>query len=68
MSFGERLKELRLARGLTLREVSVAIDMSIMGYAHYERGETEPTLAILRKLCDLFDVSSDYLIGRTDNY
>lgn len=66
--FSRRIKELRLAKGLTLKDISLAIGMSLMAYAHYEHGDREPSVDTIRKLCDIFDVSADYLIGRTDSY
>lgn len=62
----ERLRQLRLEKGLTAREVAFSLGMTLGAYAHYEQGIREPSIAILIKLCDLFDVSADYLIGRTD--
>lgn len=35
-------------------------------YIRSENGQSEPTLTNLVKLADLFDVSVDYLLGRTD--
>ena len=68
MTFPERLKQLRISNDLTLKDVASKIDMSLMAYAHYEHGDREPSLETLKKLCDLFDVSADYLIGRSDCY
>lgn len=68
MTFSERLKQLRISNDLTLKDVASKIGMSLMAYAHYEHGDREPSLETLKKLCDLFDVSADYLIGRSDCY
>lgn len=65
---GERLKQLRLEKGLTLKEVSQAIGIHLMTYAHYEHGDREPSIETLKKLCDFYDVSADYLIGRKEEY
>ena len=67
-TFSERIKELRLAHNLTMKEVADCMGMSLMAYAHYEYGDSQPSLDTLNKLCDVFEVSSDYLIGRTDSY
>lgn len=66
--FAERIKELRTMRNLTLREVALSIGMSLMAYAHYEHGDRQPSIETLIKLCDLYGVSADYLIGRSDGY
>lgn len=64
----ERLRELRLAHELTQKQVAEQLNISTRAYAHYEQGGREPSLDVLRKICDFFDVSADYLIGRTDEY
>lgn len=66
--FGRRLKELRLSKSLKIKDVAFEIGLSLMAYNHYELGDREPSIDVLIKLCDLYDVSSDYLIGRTDIY
>lgn len=66
MTFSERLKELRLAKGLTQLQVSQSTGMSLLGYQRYEYGSREPAYNKLLALADYFDVSLDYLVGRTD--
>ena len=60
-----RLKELRMAKGMTQSEVAKVIGYSSLSYARYEKGEREPDINTLCKLADYFEVSVDYLIGRT---
>lgn len=67
MSFPERLKSLQAERGVTKKKVYQTIGMSPAGYYLYEQGEREPTLSKLVALSNFFNVSVDYLIGRTDN-
>ena len=64
--FSKRLKELRQGKGLTLKEVSAALGLSLMAYAHYEHGDRQPSIDTIRKICDFFEISADYLIGRSD--
>lgn len=64
----ERLKELRLERGMTQKQVADYLGISDRGYGYYEAGLREPSIECLKKLCDLFEVSADYLIGRSDSY
>lgn len=66
--FCQRLKALRLEKGVTLKEISSCIGVGLMTYAHYEYGDREPSFETLIKLCNYFDVSADYLLGLTDNY
>ena len=61
-----RLKELRLSKGLTQSEIAKVIGYSSLSYARYEKGEREPDISTLCKLADYFNVSVDYLLGRTD--
>lgn len=67
MSFPERLLYLRKSRNLTQKEICNAINMSIMGYQRYEYGTREPAFKYIIALADFFDVSIDYLVGRTNN-
>ena len=65
---GTRLKELRLEKGLRLKDVADAMGLTLRAICNYEAGTREPSIDILKKLCDFFDVSADYLIGRSDCY
>ena len=64
----ERLKELRIQKGLTQKQVAIAVGVVPTAIANYEAGTREPSIDILKKLCVLFNVSSDYLIGLSDKY
>ncbi len=61
-----RLKELREARGLS--QVRLAIDLNINqnSVSRYESGAREADYKTLIAIADYFDVSLDYLLGRTD--
>lgn len=67
-TFSERLKIARKEKSVTMKELSQALSIPLTTYANYEQGKREPPLWLLAKLCDYFDVSADYLIGRTDDY
>ena len=68
MIFSERMKELRTEKGVKQKDVAEFIGISTKGYCFYELGQREPSLQTLSKLCDYFEVSADYLIGRSDSY
>ena len=68
MEFGKLINELRLAKGLTIQQVATAVDVNVRAYNYYEQSAREPSLETLKKICDFFDVSADYLLGRTDSY
>lgn len=64
--FSVRLKKIRSESGKKQREVAEALNMKLRGYQCYEMGETEPSIEKLIALADYFDVSLDYLTGRSD--
>lgn len=66
-AFNERLKELRTSKGLSQKQLSIEIKISDRGIQRYEYGEREPSMSTLIALADYFNVSIDYLVGRTDN-
>ena len=66
-AFNERLKELRTSKGLSQKQLSIEIKISDRGIQRYEYGEREPSMSTLIDLADYFDVSLDYLCGRSDN-
>lgn len=61
-----RLKELREEKGLTQTEVATAIGGSQSNLAKWEKEKVEPTADAICKLADFFNVSTDYLLGRSD--
>ena len=61
-----RLKELRVEKGATQKEVAEFICCSPLVYSRYEREEREPDIDALCKLADYFGVSVDYIVGRTN--
>ncbi|MBQ2818817.1 MAG: helix-turn-helix transcriptional regulator [Clostridia bacterium] len=61
-----RLKELRKAKGYTQNQVAIYCDITEKAYQNYELQAREPKLDILIRIADLYDVSLDYLTGRTD--
>ena len=67
MTFSERLIELRKTRNLTQKQIYEAVGMSPLGYQRYEYGAREPAYKNLIALADYFDVSLDYLVGRSDD-
>lgn len=67
MSFPERLISIRKSRNLTQKQVYEAIGMSAIGYQRYEYGDREPSFQKLLALANYFDVSLDYLVGRSDD-
>lgn len=67
LKFAERLSELQGDKGLERRDVFFATGISKTAYHRYVTGEREPTVSALVSLADFFNVSTDYLLGRSDN-
>lgn len=61
-----RLAELRISRRLTMREVAKDLKITSSTLSNYENDKRKPDVDMLNKLADYFDVSADYLLGRTD--
>lgn len=66
LKLNERIRALRKEKKITQEEAAKLCGISNMSYCRYERGEREPDATILWRMADLFGVSVDYLIGRTD--
>lgn len=62
-----RLKALRTQQRKTQQEIADLLGITRQGYAKYENNLGEPDNSTLAKLADYFEVSTDYLLGRTDN-
>lgn len=66
-NFNERLKEIRINNNITQKQLSIDLQLSERGIQSYELGERKPGLDALIALADYFNVSLDYLTGRSDN-
>lgn len=62
-----RLKTLRNEKGYNQTYVAKQLGITQQAYANYERGARQPDNETLVKLADLFNVSVDYILGRTDD-
>ena len=61
--FGEKLKSLRTRNGMTLREVAIALGHSAHGYiSELEAGKKQPTIVLVLRVAELFDVTTDELL------
>ena len=66
MSFGSRLKELRIEQNASQKDVANDIGISVTAISQYESNSRFPNEEILRRLCLHYKISSDYLLGLTD--
>lgn len=64
---GDRLKDLRQSKGYTHEELAEILDLSQKQIWRYEAGKTDPSGEIVSRIAEVFNVSSDYLLGVTDD-
>lgn len=62
--FPQRLKEIRIKRGLTQTELGEKVGVKQSTFTNWENGKREPNFEIVIKLADLLEVSVDWLFGR----
>ena len=66
MKINERLKELRKSSGYLQKDVADYLNISKSAYGYYEQGRNEMDISAILKLTELYKVSSDYLLCKTD--
>lgn len=64
--FNEKLKELRLKHKLSQKDLAIKLNITQTALSRLECGTTTAHEDIINKVADLFDVSTDYLLGRTE--
>ena len=67
MPYYKRLRDLREDRDLTQVKLGEVLSCSQRVYSNYERGDIDIPTSTLVKLADFYDISVDYILGRTDN-
>ena len=67
MELPDSLRRFRKEFNLTQKAVAESVGMHEVAYNRYERGTREPAYKQLIKLADTYNVSLDYLVGRSDN-
>lgn len=66
MTSGERIKELREARGWTQSELSRRARIAVSAISYFESDQRSPSTEALVKLANAFEVSTDYILGQID--
>lgn len=66
-NFNERLIQLQSERKLLKKDIAEAIGVTYRHYQRYENGESQPAADVIIALCKYLNVSSDYLLGLSDN-
>ena len=65
-TYSERIRELRALHGMSQQDLADRLDVNKVTISQDERGVRKPDLNVLTALCDIFNVSSDYLLGKDD--
>lgn len=66
VKFSENLKNLRLERGLSQKDLANMLEVTQQCISEWELNKTEPTLTYLWNLADIFETTIDILCGRKD--
>lgn len=66
MTTAQRIKDLRKRHRMSQTELSKFVNVSQATVTAWETGKAEPSSSALNKLADFFDVSADYILGRTN--
>lgn len=64
--FGERLKETRLDKHLTQKDLAKMLNVTGNTVHSWETDKQEPSMTMILKICEILDVSLEYLFGKTD--
>ena len=62
----KRLRQLRIFSEKTQKQIADFLGITRQGYGSYENGITEPDIDTIQKLANYFNVTTDYLLGRSD--
>lgn len=65
--FHSKIKEFRKSINLTQKQMAERLNISERAYQYYESGQREPSLDTLFDISNIFDISTDYLLGKTNN-
>lgn len=66
MEIHEALKRFRKENNLTQKAVADTLGIKVPAYQRYEYGSVKPSAQIIKDIANAFNVSADYLLGRTD--
>ena len=66
MVISERIKDLRIEKGLSQMQLAKLLNMSQSAVAKWELGKTEPTASAIILLAKIFNESADFLLGLID--
>lgn len=67
LDFGSNLKQIRTSEHLTQKQLAEATNLGVRTIQQYEANDRKPTFDALIALADYFNVSIDYLVGRSED-
>ena len=62
MTIGQKIKDLRIQKSMTQKELANILNISQQALSHYEMGDRDISLELLKKICVIFDITSDELL------
>ena len=65
--FYERIKELRLSLGINQVQFANKLNVTKQCVSNWENANLQPSIDMLRRIAETFSVSTDYLLGLSDN-
>ncbi len=68
MTIGDRIRELRVESGLLQKELAIKINIAANTLSQFESGKANPSYEVLMSFADFFQCSTDYLLGREDDF
>ena len=68
MQYSVRLKDLRLEKKLTQKELALLLNLTSNSICEWEKGRSSPGIESLKKLSEIFECSIDYLVGNSDDF
>lgn len=63
LELDKKMKNLRVASGMSQKDMAAKLDLSVPSYSNYENGYSEPPMEILQKFCEILNVSVSDLFG-----
>ncbi|QDI92483.1 XRE family transcriptional regulator [Salicibibacter halophilus] len=66
-TLGERIKQIRKEENISQQKLANVLKITPRQLRRYENNEFEPNLETLKSLADYFNISLDYLVGRSNN-
>ncbi len=62
--FGERISQLRHSKSMTQEKLGLLLNVSAQAVSKWEKGDSLPDISLLTELANVFDCTTDYLLGR----